>query len=39
MTKVIFNYKGIEAEIQCNINEKLKDIFTKYANKEVMEIK
>jgi len=38
MTKVIFNYKGIETEMQCNINEKLKDIFIKYTNKEGIDI-
>ena len=33
MAKVIFNYKGIETEIQCNINEKINDIFKNYINK------
>ena len=33
MAKVIFNYKGIETEIQCNINDKIKDIFKKYETK------
>ena len=32
MAKVIFNYKGVEKEIQCNINEKIKDILKRYAN-------
>ena len=32
MTKVIFNYQGVETEIQCNINEKIKDILKRYAN-------
>ena len=33
MAKVIFNYKGIETIIQCNINDKIKDIFKKYETK------
>jgi len=32
MAKVIFNYKGVEKEIQCKINQKIKDILKKYAN-------
>ena len=32
MVKIIFNYKGIEIEIQCNINEKIKDILKRYVN-------
>ena len=27
MAKVIFNYKGIQTEIQCNINDKIKEIY------------
>ena len=38
MTKVIFNYKGVEKEIQCNINDKIKDIFERYANKVGIDI-
>ena len=33
MSKIIFIYKGINTEIQCNINEKLEDILKRYANK------
>jgi len=33
MIKAIFNYNGILTEIQCNINEKIKNIFKKYVNK------
>ena len=33
MAKVIFNYKGIETEIQCNLNEKIEDIYKKYKTK------
>ena len=33
MAKLIFSYKGIQTEIQCNINEKIKNIFKKYINK------
>jgi len=33
MAKVLFNYKGVEKEIQCNINYKINDIFKRYANK------
>ena len=30
MAEVTFNYKGIETIIQCNINDKMKDIINKY---------
>ena len=30
MEKVIFNYKGIETIIQCNLNDKIEDVFKKY---------
>ena len=30
MVEVIFNYKGIETLIQCNINDKMKDIINKF---------
>ena len=30
MAEVIFNYEGIETIIQCNINDKMKDIINKY---------
>ena len=33
MAKVIFNYKGIETIIQCNINDKIKDIYKRYETK------
>ena len=33
MAKVIFSYKGTETEIQCNINDKIKDIYKRYTNK------
>ena len=33
MAKVIFSYKGTETEIQCNINDKIKDIYKKYETK------
>ena len=38
MAKVIFSYKGIETEIQCNIIDKIKDIFKRYANKRGIDI-
>ena len=33
MAKVIFNFKGVETIIQCNINDKIKDIYKKYETK------
>jgi len=33
MAKVVFNYKGVETIIQCNINDKIKDIYKKYETK------
>ena len=30
MAEVLFNYKGIETIIQCNINDKFKDIISKF---------
>ena len=33
MAKAIFSYKGIETEIQCNINDKIKDIIKRYETK------
>ena len=38
MSKIIFNYKGTEIEIQCNIQDKIKDIFKKYADKSGIDI-
>ena len=38
MVKVILNYKGVETEIQCNLNEKIKDIFKRYSNKVEVDI-
>ena len=33
MAKAIFSYKGTETEIQCNINEKMKEIIKRYETK------
>ena len=33
MAEVLFNYKGIETIIQCNINDIMKDIIYKYISK------
>ena len=33
MEKVIFIYKEIETIIQCNINDKIKDIYKRYETK------
>ena len=33
MVEVIFNYKGINTIIQCNINDKMKDIINRFLNK------
>ena len=30
MAEVVFNYKGIDTIIQCNINDKMKDIINKF---------
>jgi len=30
MEKVIFNYKGIETEIQSNLNDKIEEVYKKY---------
>jgi len=38
MAKVIFNYKGIETIIQCNLNDKIKDIYKKYEAKNEIDI-
>ena len=38
MAKVIFNYKGVEKEIHCNINDKIKDIIERYVNKKGIDI-
>ena len=38
MIKVINNYKGVEKEIQSNINEKIIDILKKYANRFEVDI-
>ena len=35
MVEVIFNYKGIDTIIQCNINDKMKDIIKKFLIKIV----
>ena len=33
MVEVIFNYEGIDTTIQCDINDKMKDIIGKLLNK------
>ena len=33
MAQVIFNYKGNEISIQCDLKDKFKDIFNKFSNK------
>ncbi len=33
MAEVIFNYEGINTIIQCNINDKIKDIISKFLAK------
>jgi len=38
MVKVIFNYKGSKAGIQCNIQDKIKDIFKKFVDKSGLDI-
>ena len=38
MAKVIFSYKGTETEIQCNINDKIKDIIKRYVIKVGLDI-
>ena len=30
MAEVIFNYEGINTRVQCNINDKMKDIIDKF---------
>ena len=34
MAEILFNYKGIETIIQCNINDKIKDIINKFIIKK-----
>jgi len=38
LAKIKFNYKGIETEIQSNLNEKIKNIFIRYTNKAGIDI-
>ena len=38
MAKVIFNYNQIEAEIQSNLKDKVKDILKRYSNKRGIDI-
>jgi len=38
MTKVIFTYEGIETIIECNSNEKIKNVFIRYVNKVRIDI-
>ena len=33
MAEILFNYKGIETIIQCNINDKMKDIINRFISK------
>jgi len=33
MVEAIFDYKGVNTTIQCNLNDKMKDIFTKFGVK------
>ena len=33
MAKIVFSYKGIQRGIQCNINDKIKDIIKRYETK------
>ena len=33
MAKIIFNYYEIQTEIQCNLNEKIEDLYKKYVTK------
>ena len=33
MSQVEFSYMGVNTTIQCNLNEKMKDIFQKYKEK------
>ena len=30
--QVIFNYEGVNTKIQCNLNDKIKDIINKFLN-------
>ena len=39
MSKIIFNYIGVDYEVQCNKNEKFKDIIIKFRNKAKAETK
>ena len=38
MAEIIFNYRGIETKILCNINEKIKEVIEKYVNKVGIDI-
>ena len=38
MSKIIFNFYGKEIIIQCNINEKMRDIFQRYSSNIQMDI-
>ena len=33
MAEAIFNYNGVNTVIQCNLEEKMKDIMNKFSNK------
>ena len=33
MTQVEFSYNGVSTIVQCNLNEKMKDIFQKFKDK------
>ena len=39
MTQVEFSYNGVSTIVQCNLNEKMKDIFQKFKRKHKQEIK
>ena len=39
MAEAIFNYNGINTVVQCNPEEKMKDIINRFANKVQKDIK
>ena len=38
MSKVIFNYEGVDTIVLCEENEKMKEIFKRYGNKRELDI-
>ena len=38
MSKVIFNYEGIDTTVLCEENEKMKEICKRYGNKIELDI-